>query len=163
MKLFNLFICILIAILALSGCTSQTSPTKDDWFATTKNARDKLLEYLSLGDRDGIKSLLSENLANKEDIDRDISDSITFFGGKVVSYDNKRSSVDKAGGSKDDGKWTLIVSSGIIFDIHTESGRQLDSLYVSFEPVNTESPEDVGIIAYYIKDTDGNAIEVSLR
>ena len=114
MKKLILFLTLSSVLLFCSGCKIE----RIDINSETKNQCKQILDYLSSNDSEGLKDLFCKTVSSESDFDNQLSESLEFFDGSVVSYDIRSTGANER---IVDGKQSEIHISPHICDIKTDT------------------------------------------
>ena len=134
----------LILIMVLTACDNYVST-----YSSSQTEGQKILKCFEEKDKKTLKSIFSEKMRKRKELDSEIDEALNFIDGKIVSYDPDTFGGD--GDAIDEGKIKYIRLYIHISDIKTDKDKKyyISALYYI---KNGIEPDNEGLVALTIYD-----------
>ena len=134
----------LIIIFTLTSCDYYV-----DKYSLAQTQSEKILKCFEEKDKETLKSMFSEKIRKRKELDSEIEQALKFFEGKIISYEPNMYGGDGSGA--DDGKISYIMVYPHIRNIQTDKKKKY-SISGLYYIKNRIEPDNIGLVAFTIYD-----------
>ena len=143
-KYITIFIS-LILIMTLSACDKYVNTR-----SSSQTQGHAILKCFEKKDKETLKSMFSEKIRKRTELDSEIDTALNFIDGKILSFDPDTDG--GSGDSIDNGKINYIRLYPHISDIKTDKEKKY-SISGLYYVKNGIEPDNIGLVALTIYDT----------
>jgi len=139
-RIISIVILFAFNIFVFTGCTHDSNYIPPDEMARLQSV--SVMEYIKNEDIDGLKNMFCNKVSSSHDLDKEISDAISFMQSKILSYDPPKGTV----GSKEikSGETIKMKFYCTAENIKTDKDSTYSLTFTSYA-VCEEDPSKVGI------------------
>ena len=145
-SVFLTIVLVLLTIISLGGCNS----VQQSFRSKTKTALFDVYDSLEAGNRSQLKSLLSDYLKNKDDIDEQIDVFFKKIGGSLKSCNKESCIIEQTAAEKEFDEYVMVAMFGSIDEIIDANNNQYSTMVIHYTYVKTDASKNgIRYIALY--------------